>query len=363
MQSISPIRLLIKALLFFLIVNILFIPFAPYVGNLSIYNRLIAGRLRFPFASGRWSDSSMDELDAIFDSHVIAAGAKPPNEYRVVLLGDSSVWGELLTPGQTLSEQLNASHVSCSGRNVRFYNLGYPHPSLIKDFVILAAARKYQPDLVIWLVTLDTFRDNSLNPFVVTNQSQTISIADQYHIPFDISSLNSSASIWEQTLMGQRSRLARLMMLQLYGIYWAGAAPSPVDPNSFHPVTNNFHDDPTFAPYKTGSDLSTTMLFSWVNYIYQIADGIPLVVVNEPIFVGTGQNSNVRYDSFYPRWAYDQYRAIMNSDSSANHWNYVDFWNIISAAGFSDTALHLSPVGEQKLAAALIPVIQKNCVP
>ena len=168
MQNISPIRLLIKVLLFFLILNILFILFAPYVGNLSIYNRLIAGRLRFPFASGRWIDSSMDELDAMFDSHVIAAGTKPPNEFRVVLLGDSSVWGELLTPDQTLSEQLNADHILCNGRNVRSYNLGYPHPSLIKDFVILAATRKYKPDLVIWLVTLDTFRDNSLNPFVVT---------------------------------------------------------------------------------------------------------------------------------------------------------------------------------------------------
>jgi hypothetical protein len=363
MQNISPIRLLIKVLLFFLILNILFILFAPYVGNLSIYNRLIAGRLRFPFASGRWIDSSMDELDAMFDSHVIAAGTKPPNEFRVVLLGDSSVWGELLTPDQTLSEQLNADHILCNGRNVRSYNLGYPHPSLIKDFVILAATRKYKPDLVIWLVTLDTFRDNSLNPFVVTNQSQAISVVNQYHISFDTSSLKSGASVWEQTLMSQRSRLARLMMLQLYGIYWAGVVPSPVDPNSYPPVANNFHDDPTFAGYKTGSDLSATMFFSWVNYIYQIADGIPLVVVNEPIFISTGRNSNVRYDSFYPRWAYDQYRAIMNSDSSADRWNYVDLWNIISAAGFSDTALHLSPVGEQKLAAALIPIIQKNCIP
>jgi len=125
------------------------------------------------------------------------------------------------------------------------------------------------------------------------------------------------------------------------------------------PSRNNFHDDPTFAGYKTGSDLSATMFFSWVNYIYQIADGIPLVVVNEPIFISTGRNSNVRYDSFYPRWAYDQYRAIMNSDSSADRWNYVDLWNIISAAGFSDTALHLSPVGEQKLAAALIQLFRK----
>ena len=35
------------------------------------------------------------------------------------------------------------------------------------------------------------------------------------------------------------------------------------------------------------------------------AGGVPVVVINEPIFISDGANSDVRYNSFYPRWAYD----------------------------------------------------------
>jgi len=44
-----------------------------------------------------------------------------------------------------------------SGKQARVYNLGYPTMSLTKDLLILSRALHYQPDLIIWLVTLESF--------------------------------------------------------------------------------------------------------------------------------------------------------------------------------------------------------------
>ena len=83
---------------------------------------------------------------------------KPPGEYRVFLIGDSSTWGFLLPSDQTLAADLNAAGYTLSdGRQVKVYNLGYPVMSLTKDLLILSRAMQYDPDLIVWPVTLESF--------------------------------------------------------------------------------------------------------------------------------------------------------------------------------------------------------------
>ncbi len=54
------------------------------------------------------------------------------------------------------------------GKHVRFYNLGYPVMSLAKDLLLLSYAQSYQPDLIVWLVTLESFPyDKQLFPPLV----------------------------------------------------------------------------------------------------------------------------------------------------------------------------------------------------
>ena len=105
------IPLLIKTTAIFLLFNFAFIftsniPF----GKISLYNSVFPGRERFPFGETDESyNLSLLDLDAMFASHVLAGNNKTSNEYRVLLIGDSSVWGTLLTPEQTLAGQLNAN--------------------------------------------------------------------------------------------------------------------------------------------------------------------------------------------------------------------------------------------------------------
>ena len=64
------------------------------------------------------------------------------------------------------------------------------------------------------------------------------------------------------------------------------------------------------------------------------------------MFISSGQNSDLRYNSFYPRWAYDQFHALLNSQAAANDWHYLDLWDSIRGrrvyryARASDTAGH-----------------------
>src|SRR5688572_33326886 len=106
-------RVLLKATLLFVLFNFAFIfmndiPF----GKLSLYNIIFQGRERFPFGETREAyNLSLFDLDAMFASHVLAGMKKAQDEYRVLLIGDSSVWGTLLTAQQTLAGQLNAGQV------------------------------------------------------------------------------------------------------------------------------------------------------------------------------------------------------------------------------------------------------------
>src|SRR5512144_114904 len=110
---------LLKAILLFALLNFAF----PFLQNIpfdkfSLYNSVFPGRERLPYGDVPESYSvSLFDVDAMFASHVIAGTAKAPAEYRVLLIGDSSVWGTLLKPSETLAGQLNANKVAACGRD------------------------------------------------------------------------------------------------------------------------------------------------------------------------------------------------------------------------------------------------------
>jgi lysophospholipase L1-like esterase len=104
----------------------------------------------------------------------------------------------------------------------------------------------------------------------------------------------------------------------------------------------------------TGDDLTFDVLRAGVAR----AGGVPLVVINEPIFISDGANSDVRYNSFYPRWAYDQYRELLAGVAAAEGWRYVDLWDAIPPEEFTDTPVHLTPAGTRLLAERLVEELE-----
>ena len=137
-MTIRPWRLLAKGIAVFLIFEFGFYALHPSLAWLNVYNLPALKRLRFPISTHAPEDNALDveNLDAMFASHIVSQ-PKAKNEYRVLVLGDSAVWGIGLTPDQTLPGQLDALGLKCGNKDVRVYNLSFPRSSATKDLMIL----------------------------------------------------------------------------------------------------------------------------------------------------------------------------------------------------------------------------------
>ena len=133
-------RIFFKAVLLFLAVLLIFQIVDPVkiLSHLSVYNVVVAGRQRLPFNDyaeiSQAYNISITRIEPMLRSHIVAS-PKPPDEYRVILLGDSALWGYLLPPGETLDSQINSSHYMLpDGRRVKAYNLGYQYRGVLFTF-------------------------------------------------------------------------------------------------------------------------------------------------------------------------------------------------------------------------------------
>lgn len=354
--SISLRNLLLKIALLFVLANVFVagVDPLPTLGRLSLYNGLFPGRARLPFGEtpDRAYNFSLYQLDAMFASHEIAA-PKPADEFRVILIGDSSVWGTLLRPEDTLAGKINAAALAANGKRIHVYNLGYPTMSLMKDLLVLDIAMRYRPDLIVWLMTLESFPyDKQLfSPIVQNNPTPVRRLIASRRLSFDPNDTAlADPPFWDRTLIGRRRALADVFRLQLYGVMWAATGIDQDYPEKYELRANDLEADESFhdlqSPRLVESDLALEALDAGA----EIAGGTPILFVNEPMFVADGANSDLRYNFFYPRWAYDDYHALWNEHARSRGWNALDLWNLVAPAEFTNSAVHLTPAGSAQLA-------------
>ncbi len=358
---IRPFAVLLKAGILFALFNFAFIftkeiPF----GKLSLYNVIFDGRERFPFGETRESyNLSLFDLDAMFASHILAGTEKSSDEYRVLLIGASSVWGTLLTPEETLAGQLNADHIQACGKTVRAYNLGYPTISLTKDLMILDQALQYEPGLIIWLTTLEAFPNDRqfTSPIVANNAERIERLITKYQLPMhaDDPSL-VKPSKWDQTFVSRRRAVADLIRLQIYGALWSSTGIDQVYPQNYERAQTDLEASGDFHGIASlGESLAFDVLDAGMSAHPN------MLLVNEPMLVSGGANSDIRYNFFYPRWAYDEYRQLLAERAARNDWRYLDLWNIVPMSEFTNSAIHLTPAGEARLAQRISEQIQTIC--
>ncbi len=358
---------LLKATLLFALFNFAF----PFLQNIpfkkpSLYNSVFPGRERLPYGDVPQSYSvSLFDIDAMFATHVLAGAEKNPDEYRVLLIGDSSVWGTLLKPSETLAGQLNAKRVEACGKTVQAYNLGYPTLSLLKELLLLDHARRYQPDMIIWLTTLESFaNENQLAaPLVANNAPLVRELISRDHLlidPNDPKLVNPSK--WDQTFVGQRRAVANFLRLQLYGTLWASTGIDQVYPKDYVHAQIDLDPSDEFHGLNSAnsSSLEAALAFDVLDAGMSAAP-VPTLLINEPILISNGLNSNIRYNFFYPRWAYDEYRQLLLEHSAAHNWKYFDFWDLTPMQEFTNSGVHMTPKGESLLTAKVAQAIQTAC--
>jgi hypothetical protein len=342
-------RVILRALVLFTILAgmIVLLDPARALDKVSLYNHIFPGRERLPYGENPAKSHNMtiNSLDAMFASHVVSR-EKAADEFRVFIFGDSSVWGTLLGNKDTLTGKLNRKALTtCDGKRVVFYNLGYPTISLQKDALFLSRAMRYEPDLIIWPLTLESFpgMNPSTSPLLDYNREELNQL-----FPSGQNQATKTTSFWEKAASVRRE-LADWYRFQLYGVLWAATNIDQDLAQKWEPAQRDFENDDTFngqAPF----DLSSKLDFTPLAVGMSLADGTPVWLVNEPILVSSGQNSQVRYNYFFPRWAYDAFRQAMQQKADDAGWTYFDLWNLVGENEFTNSAIHLTPAGESLLA-------------
>jgi hypothetical protein len=356
-------RVVLKAALLFVLLNALFAACRPLdvLGRLSLYNVLWPGRDRLPYGEIPTEDYNLtlSNLPAMVASHAVSR-PKAADEFRVLVLGDSGTWGWFLENDNTLAGQLNRLDLSAAdGRRVVAYNLGYPIMSLTKDLLILnETIDAAEPDLIIWPVTMQSFaRGRQLDhPLLLQNGARVESLMVDYDLTLPGADEKLvERTFLEETIVSRRRELADLLRLQGYGLAWAATRKDQAIPAEVPLRKNDLDPDTSWLDVPeerrlTSQDLSFDVLWATT----ERAGGVPVLVVNEPIFVADGANSDLRYNSFYPRWAYDQYREMLAGaaaePAAQGRWRYLDLWDAVPPGEFTDTPVHLTPEGTRLMA-------------
>ena len=225
--------------------------------------------------------------------------------------------------------------------------------------MILDQAKPYQPDMVIWLTTLEAFpKDKQLSSPIVANNTERIrELITKYKLsadPNDRTLVN--ASKWDQTFVGQRRAVADLLRLQIYGALWASTGIDQVYPKDYERAQIDLQPNQDFH------GLTSLQGALALDVLDAGMSAAPLtLLVNEPMLISNGRNSDIRYNFFYPRWAYDDYRQMLMEQAAAHSWHYLDLWDLLPADQFTNSAIHLTPAAETLLANKIAQAIQTNC--
>lgn len=354
------IRVSLKALLLFIAFNVvlLFVDPMPVVTRLSVYNWLVPGRERLPFAEhpDREFSVTVNDLDAMFASHQVHGQPKAVDEYRVFIFGDSAAWGWKLRPEETVAGAMNARNLILpDGRRVRVYNLAYPKGSVTRDLLLLDYAVRYRPDMIVWLISFAPLNSEARgnHPLEQGNGALMRSLITRYSLKI------SPDSMWElglrdRTLFGRRRKgIADVLRLQLYGLPWAATG---IDHDYFSPydrVRRDLQEGELYYGIPPKMLTEDDIAFDVIAAAHELAGEHPLLIVNEPILIADGKNSDVRYNNVYPRWIFDQYRALMLNKSAQEGWNYLDLWDLIPPDQFTDSEFHMTPDANRVLARSI----------
>lgn len=345
-------RVVIKATILFVLFNGMFAILQPLdaLGSMSLASQ----RQRLPYGEDdRSYNLSLNNLPAMFASHEISR-PKADDEFRVLLVGDSANWGILLKPEETLSGYINAGDYHLDdGRTVKAYNIGHPIMSVTKDLMLLDYAMRYEPDMIVWLTTLESFnRADQLEPPIVLNNAKHIQqLMDTYALNLDTENAEFvEPTFLDLTIVGQSRQIADWVRLQAFNVMWSLTNVDQYYPDEFTLRSEDFEDDVSWHEFDEPTDLTADDLaFDVIAAGIERAGETPVLLVNEPMFISNGENSDLRYNFWYPQWIYDQYRDLYDALAAESDWHYLDVWDMIDGAAFTDSPVHLTPAGSQQL--------------
>ncbi len=363
------IRVFVKAAALFVILNaaLLFTGIDPTVAVMRFNTWGVSGQPGTPRLSvpNVYLRGQMP-LEALLAAHQIAYTPKASDEFRVIVLGDSAQWGAGLNVDETLSAQLTARNVRINGKRLVVYNLAYLGPNVPRDVLILDAATRYQPDLIVWFVTAVGFSsaynatDTDFQTFFRLNRphwEQLLTRFDQRAVGADL-------------LLPPLSALDRLLPFHAQDALpvWIDLLLLPFMPDAsvrtaaYPDAKRVIHRPiPAQVAYQggdgtLGSADDPLWQFVRIGQTLSAQSGARLLVINEPMFISaqSGENAN----TLITRRSYDTYHSAISRFATAHSLWYADLWDLIPPQKFTDTVFHADGSAWSAVAERLAAIIQ-----
>lgn len=363
-ETLNPFRILVKAIIILLCFNFAFpviqkIPFH----NITLYNHFVQGRERLPFGETPQLsyNLTMNDMDAMLLSHEISKN-NSDDFLKIIIAGDSSVWGTLLENENTISAKLEQKmnrEESGMGENVQVFNLGYPTTAILKDLAFLDASLVYEPDVVIWFVTLNSLVQEAYQdaPILLNNPEKTNALITKY----DLSMPSLMQKTYrENTFFNQRRNIHDRIQLQLFAPMWAATGIDQYYPSDYQAAARDLEADDSFADIADHELREKDLDLEVITTFVEKNPDIDVIIVNEPILISQGANSDIRYNFYYPRWIYDQYRALMATTFEEKGIKYIDLWDSVPEEYFTNSAIHYNAQGVDILIDNLFLKVEKE---
>jgi hypothetical protein len=334
--------------------------------NLNTWDLLGRSRARLAYPSD--IQNGQLPLESLLAAHAIS-DPKHPDEYRVVLLGESGIAGWGLHDEDTLAAQLTEANIRVQERRLVAYNLAYPQPSAARDLLVLDAALEYEPDLIIWFVTPAALDDSTeiIGPnrvffdlnrerleVIVSDHPELLTSWHMRHGP----GLLISDSAWQKYVAIDDQEVLPVWLNSLFYPFFPpdlaqsdrriGSEPVPEEAEYTDDLPG-FRDMPndTWNLLRVGCQRAEV-------------SGASLLVVNEPMLIGSGSHSSENYNERYQRALYDRYRSVLEKFVADHGMWYADLWSVIPAENFTDTPLHADAEGYAILSASLRTVMEEG---
>jgi hypothetical protein len=327
-----------RVVAWFVTFNLLYQIIQPLDLPISLYNSVFPGRLRFAYAKENSSNLMINEtwLSRLIADHIVSR-PKQADEYRMIMLGSSELWGFTNTADATAPVRLDQMGLQrADGKTIHAYNLAYIWANTFKDLMILDYILQHQadkPDAVILFVNNDSFRiviDS--HPLYADNADLGVELLERYHIrgidfPPLYDAVNTAPWWVRHSFIGERNALAYALINQMYAPMWAGLHVDMALPSKL-PIQTSRAPAPTAAE----SNLEYQGIleaFKDLSNEYHFSFGIVMTPMNRavPLFVD----------------------ALAAKTKSLNI-PVLNCSNLLPPQQFTDFALHFSNEGHRLLA-------------
>lgn len=358
------IRVMIKAIVLLFMCDALLIALRvpAAIDRWSIYRAFTPPTVRLGLAK-QIGDPAWWTLGPLLDAHEIAQ-PKAPDEYRVIFLGDSATFCLYCPARESIPQAFTDLAATIDGKRARAYNLAYPGSDWLKDILILKQALKYEPDAIVWLVTAKGSGDQPLpqepEAHLITriNAAELPALARAYQLNTWETERYAEADAWQQqSIWTHGGRLRDWLVLVARTVRTALIQPDQDltqdylyagPPVTSQPIRAVAEINSTLPGYGTFPNRQWELLRAG-QQMAQDAN-VPLLMVNEPMYIGSGENSDVNYNSFYERNLYDRFRATLADFARQHDLPYLDLWNLLPPENFSNTSLHYNAEGNRRVA-------------